>query len=104
MRTEPILLRALLVLVVTALFLPSPAAANPIGYADLWDISRGTVVTGSSGALSGGWSSDARNMFGGTFGSGPPDVLNNTIFRDYQPAGTVHCPPRCCCLAPASWV
>jgi hypothetical protein len=67
-----------------------PAHALVVSYTDLWDVSQGTVVTGSSGALSGGWSSDARNMFGGTFGSGPPDVLNNTIFRDYQPAGTVH--------------
>jgi hypothetical protein len=73
-----------------ALFLVPSAHAGPLNYTDLWDVSRGSTVTGSSGALSGGWNSDPRNMFGGTFGSGPSDVLNNTIFRDYQPAGTVH--------------
>lgn len=66
------------------------ANALPAIYTDLWDVSRGTSVTGTSGALTGGWSSDARNMFGGTFGSGPSDVLNNTIFKDYQAAGFVH--------------
>jgi hypothetical protein len=66
------------------------AQARLLSYSDLWDVSQGTVVTGSTGALAGGWSSDARNMFGGFFGSGPPDVINNTIFKDYQPAGYVH--------------
>lgn len=64
--------------------------ALPLSYNDLWDVSQGATVTATSGALSGGWSSDARNMFGGTFGSGPSDVTTNTIFKDYQPAGYMH--------------
>lgn len=67
-----------------------PAHALVLSYTDLWDVSQGTVVIATSGALTGGWSSDVRNMFGGYFGSGPPDLLNNTIFRDQLPAGTVH--------------
>lgn len=90
MRTKSVILPALLLAVVGLCALPNPAPANPLSYTDLWDISRGTIVTGSSGALAGGWSSDPRNMFGGTFGTGPSDLLNNTIFRDYQPAGTIH--------------
>jgi hypothetical protein len=66
------------------------ANALVMSYADLWDVSQGTSVTGSSGALTGAWSSDPRNMFGGTYGSGPGDVTNNTIFKDYQAAGYLH--------------
>jgi len=79
------------------IFSALPAHALLASKTDLWDVSEGAIVTGTSGALSGSWSSDARNMFGGAFGSGPPDVLNNTIFQDYNPAiqdynpaGTVH--------------
>jgi hypothetical protein len=66
------------------------ANARLVNYTDLWDVIQGTVVTDSSGALLGSWSSDPRNMFGGTYGSGPADLTNNTIFQDHQPAGYVH--------------
>ncbi|SEM05284.1 hypothetical protein SAMN04489760_10384 [Syntrophus gentianae] len=66
------------------------ANALLMNYTDLLDVSQGTIVTGSSGALTGGWSSDSRNMFGGTYGSGPADLTNNTIFKDQQSAGYVH--------------
>jgi len=64
--------------------------ALPVSYTDLWDLSQGATVLGTTGALTGGWTSDARNMFGGTFGTGPADVTNNAIFKDYQAAGYVH--------------
>jgi hypothetical protein len=72
------------------IFSAATANAGLISYTDKWDVSQGVVVSGSSGALTGGWSSDPRNMFGGFYGSGPPDVINNTIFKDYQPKGYVH--------------
>jgi sugar lactone lactonase YvrE len=52
--------------------------------ADLWDISQGSVVTGTSG-INGG--SDARDMFGGEFST---VETGNTVFADRQPAGFVH--------------
>ncbi len=51
---------------------------------DLWDISQGTVVTGTSGV---NWNSDARDMFGGNFS---PVETGDTIFQDFQPDGYVH--------------
>jgi len=87
-------MKKLLLTIIFSLFLMifSTLTANAliVSYTDLWDVSQGTSVTGSSGALTGSWSSDPRNMFGGTYGSGPSDLLNNTIFRDYLPSGSVH--------------
>ena len=60
-------------------FLVLPAQAEPISSTNLWDVSQGSVVDGSSGCLS-GWPQE--NMFEGGGGQ--------TIFMDYQPAGTVH--------------
>jgi hypothetical protein len=57
---------------------PSAAHALVASYTDLWDVSQGTVVTGTSGALSGGWWSDPRNMFGGTYGS-VADTKNSSV-------------------------
>jgi len=53
---------------------------------DLWDVSQGTTVTNDTGVLFG---SDIRNMFGFVSGA-PTDVTVNTLFRDAQPAGTLH--------------
>ena len=53
---------------------------------DLWDISQGSVVTGTSGLAPG---SDSRDMFGGVF-STPPSEPGRTIFADGHPAGFVH--------------
>lgn len=52
---------------------------------DLWDISQGSSVTATSGIL---WNSNQNGMFGGRISSSvePP----NTIFLDYQPAGSLH--------------
>jgi hypothetical protein len=53
---------------------------------DLWDVSQGSTVTSHTGVIFG---SDIRNMFG--FVSGfPTDPTVNTLFRDFQPAGTLH--------------
>ena len=52
---------------------------------DLWDISQGSVVTGTSGAHVP--YSDIRDMFGGTFSETEP---GRTVFEDGEPAGFVH--------------
>jgi hypothetical protein len=71
------------------IFSTLPAHALLASYTDLWDVSQGAVVTGTSGALSGGWYSDASNMFGATIGSNA-DTRNNTIFKDYKTPGYIH--------------
>jgi Concanavalin A-like lectin/glucanases superfamily/Immunoglobulin I-set domain len=52
---------------------------------DLWDISQGSVVTGTSGSHVP--YSDIRDMFGGTFSPVEPGT---TVFNDGQPPGFVH--------------
>ncbi len=64
-------------LTVTPVFLP---ATN-----DLWDVSQGTVVTGTSGANSP--YSDIRDMFGGSFSWVEP---GDTVLADGRPDGFVH--------------
>jgi predicted Ser/Thr protein kinase len=59
---------------------PVPPSTN-----DLWDISRGTIVTGSSGIHAP--YSDIRDMFGGAFS---PIEPGNTVFDDGRPDGFVH--------------
>lgn len=56
---------------------------------DLWDISQGNTVVGNSGILSTFYSSDARDMFGGSFTTWPGDA-GRTIFRDDMPTGFTH--------------
>lgn len=51
---------------------------------DLWDISRGTVITASSGARVG---SDLRDMFGGTFSE---IEIGHALFQDKESEGFVH--------------
>jgi hypothetical protein len=51
---------------------------------DLWDISQGSVVTGTTGVY---LTSDIRDMFGGTFSQTEP---GHTIFNDGAPVGFVH--------------
>lgn len=65
-----------------------PAAILPSN-SDLWDISQGTTIVGTSGVLSTLYSSDARDMFGGSFTTWPGDA-GHTIFRDDQPTGFTH--------------
>ncbi len=70
-------------IIVVALGLPVASFAAPIPvYDDLWDISAGTVVTGSSTILNHGGSSvsASRDMFGGTLSMVEP---GNTIFEDW---------------------
>jgi hypothetical protein len=62
------------------------AFALPVSTLDLWDISRGTVVTSSSPMYYGG-TSGASNMFGGT-GSSPE--AERALFTDAYSAGYVH--------------
>jgi len=52
---------------------------------DLWDISQGSMVTGTSGAHTP--FSDIRDMFGGQFSEDEP---GDTVFADGQPPGFVH--------------
>jgi uncharacterized Zn-binding protein involved in type VI secretion len=51
---------------------------RPISSADLWDLSRGSSVTGSSGMLAS--ASSAENIFGD----------GEAVFQDGQPVGTTH--------------
>jgi len=60
--------------------------AQPSVSNDLWDVSQGTVVTGSSDILPG---YSAAAMFG-EFGQNNGFGLTWTYFNDNQPAGTVH--------------
>ncbi len=53
---------------------------------DLWDISQGSVVTGTSGLNP---ECDDRDMFGGDFTTVPSEV-GRTVFADGQPPGFVH--------------
>lgn len=62
---------------------PSEAFLLPSS-ADLWNYENLTGAPSNSGVIGG---SDIRNMFGGAFGS---VEVGNTLFRDYQPAGTIH--------------
>lgn len=77
---------------------PGISQAEPISSTDLWDISQGSVVDGTSGALyyRSSYRSDVRDMFGGAFGN---IEGGNTVFKDYMnpgfqggsvPAGFVH--------------
>jgi hypothetical protein len=73
---------------ITLLFmLAFSSSAIAASTTDLWDESQGVTVLGTSGVQAGTHYSDIRNMFGGDYGY--PETYN-TIFADYQPAGTVH--------------
>lgn len=52
---------------------------------DLWDVSKGSVVTGTSGVNTP--FSDIRDMFGGTFSQ---SEAGDTVFANNEPAGFVH--------------
>ena len=82
------------------LILTRPSHGITISYADLWDISQGTIVTAHSQlhhptGLMGmsGFSSDGRNMFGGYFGwsgLGGWSPHHETYFDQDCVAGTIH--------------
>ena len=65
-----------------ALLLPSSGLSAPV-YDDLWDISNGGTIDGTSGALyySYSYRSDAINMIGG---SGGTIEVGNLLFRDHD--------------------
>ena len=65
---------------------PATECALSTTTADLWDISRGAVITSSTGFLSGS-DTEGENIFGGTF-STPEE--GTAFFRDDQAAGFVH--------------
>jgi hypothetical protein len=76
---------AIVSIIVAAPGQPVASFAAPVPvHNDLWDISTGTTVTGSSLILShDGWFvSDSKNMFGGTL----PNTVepDNTIFEDWS--------------------
>ncbi len=73
-------------LVSAVLFLPTSSMAIPISSTDLWDISQGSTVDSTSGALnySSFWNSDVRNMFGSAFGT---VEAGNTLFKDFMSPG-----------------
>lgn len=63
--------------------LPGTVLAGHISSSsDLWDVSQGTTVTANSPVKN-----DADQMFGG---SGDSPEISNTLFRDFQPRGTLH--------------
>jgi len=63
----------------------SPAQTYLPSTNDLWDVSQGSVVTGTSGAHVP--YSDIRDMFGGEFGGVDK---GSTVFEDGEPAGFIH--------------
>lgn len=73
-------------LFVAALLLPSLSVAVPISSTDLWDVSQGTLVDSTSGALNyrPTYASDVRNMLGGTFGT---IEAGNLLFKDFMSPG-----------------
>jgi len=78
-------MKVFLALTTIMISLVSTAVAGPViepsaSGVDLWDISNETIVTGSSPILShgSGYYSDARNMFGGNYGT----LGNVTYFED----------------------
>ena len=78
------------VILFLCLFFSAPIQAFPVSNTDLWDVSQGTVVTGSS-ALHPSAGRFGVNMFGG--GAAGNDRYNegdNTIFVDGKPAGFDH--------------
>jgi hypothetical protein len=69
---------------------PAQATLIPVND-DLWDVSQGASVTAHSGVLTDPnpfFVSDIRNMFGHVL-TGTVEPAN-TLFRDGQPAGTLH--------------
>ena len=68
------------------LLVPASATALPISSADLWDLSQGSLVDNTTGALnySSSFRSDVRDMFGGAFGT---IEAGNTLFKDYNSPG-----------------
>ncbi len=64
---------------------PAPPVILP-STNDLWDISQGSAVTGTSGLNP---ECDDRDMFGGDFTTVPSEV-GRTVFADGQPPGFVH--------------
>lgn len=60
---------------------------------DLWDVSRGVVITGHSSPLACTATDafDARNLFGGNFAHGCPfELADRFLFADRMPEGFVH--------------
>jgi hypothetical protein len=76
---------AVMFCVLHVLSLASPAQTYLPSTSDLWDISQGSVVTGTSGVIAP--VSDIRDMFGGAFSQVEP---GNTLFTNNYPAGFVH--------------
>ena len=66
--------------------IPASAMAVPVT-TDLWDIAQGTIVTANSPTRP---DSDITNMFGGAGGTLPLPDLENTLFEESRPVGTVH--------------
>jgi hypothetical protein len=79
----------LLIFLSTLIFLlPLSVSATPMSDTDLWDVSNGTVVDATSGALNynSGYRSDVRDMLGGRFATS--NVGTGTLlFKDYMSPG-----------------
>ena len=85
-RLPPVKRLSCVCLVVVAVFVDLPAqlqVPRPVT-TDLWDVSRGTVVTGNSPVLG---ISDARNLLGFVVES---SEVSSLLFADAQPQGFVH--------------
>ncbi|MBL8381586.1 MAG: PEP-CTERM sorting domain-containing protein [Burkholderiales bacterium] len=74
---------ALALALAAALLAAGPARALPASTTDLWDVSQGTVVTGSTPIH---FSSDARQMFGAVI---TRIESANTVFGDFEAAGSL---------------
>ncbi len=87
----------LLALPLVVLCCPAVSRALPASSADLWDVSQGTAVTGTSGALH--YSDSYRSYVENIFGASGGIEGSNTLFKDYMspyftggpvPAGYAH--------------
>ncbi len=69
----------------------APISFKPV-YDDLWDVSRGTIVTNNS-LVDNDTGSDGyspANLIGASVGSNPEAKMGNIVFLDEQPDGFVH--------------
>jgi len=71
----------------TVLLFPNASVALPVSYTDLWDISNGTIIDDTSGALyySSTYKSDIRKLFGDDYY--PGTLAGPLLFKDYISPG-----------------
>jgi hypothetical protein len=67
----------------------APISIKPV-YDDLWDVSRGAIVTNNSLLDNSPGEYSPANLIGSSVGSNPEAKMGNIVFLDEQPEGFVH--------------